>query len=253
MNSIYGRLVFGVSAVLFGVICLMWHDFDTWQSVFRILAMPGGHIVGNLLMIALIVGGIAIVIPATIGVGARILAVVFGLFAITCIVGVFTHPKMFAEYDTVAEQLSMLSGAIAVISTTAAIASRTATLRLIARLGYGISLVSFMLAQIIYYGDTAPLVPKWLPPSQAFWAWTTTVAFGLAAVAVLLNIRARLALGLTAFMLAVFGLVVWVPALIAKPGSHNDWSEFTLNALIMGAAWLVAAVAGNDARARLSV
>lgn len=29
----YGRRIFGISAVLFSVIALMWHDSDTWQSL----------------------------------------------------------------------------------------------------------------------------------------------------------------------------------------------------------------------------
>jgi hypothetical protein len=30
-TALYGRIVFGASAVLFGVIALMWYDSDTWQ------------------------------------------------------------------------------------------------------------------------------------------------------------------------------------------------------------------------------
>jgi hypothetical protein len=50
-------------------------------------------------------------------------------------------------------------------------------------------------------------------------------------------------------MLAGFGLIVWVPMLISKPQSHNNWSEFTLNTLIMSAAWLtITAVRKTSAR-----
>jgi hypothetical protein len=45
-------------------------------------------------------------------------------------------------------------------------------------------------------------------------------------------------------MLAVFGVMVWVPALIAHPESHNNWSEFAFNALIMTAAWVTANAIG---------
>jgi hypothetical protein len=246
-STSYGRIVFGVSAAMLGVICLMWHDFDTWQSIFRILSLPFGSAIGDVLMVALIAGGLFLVVPAAVRAGATILVVLFAIFAIACIVGIVTHPKLFIEYDTLFEQISMLSGALAIVAATAGVSARTATLNLVARIGYGLSLVSFMLAQIIYYGDTAPLVPKWLPPNQAFWAWATTAAFGLAAIAVLLNIRARLALALTGLMLAAFGLLVWVPALIAKPQSHNNWSEFAFNALIMSAAWVTMSAAGKPA------
>ncbi|HEY1428080.1 MAG TPA: hypothetical protein VGF18_00775 [Candidatus Tumulicola sp.] len=248
-STSYGRIVFGIFTALFGAICLMWHDFDTWQSIFRILSLPFGAVVGDVLMVALIAGGLFLLVPVAVRAGARILIALFAIFAIACVVGIFSHPKMFAEYDTLLEQVSMLSGALAIAATAESVSSRAAMLNLVARIGYGLSLVSFMLAQIIYYGDTAPLVPKWLPPNEAFWAWATTVAFGLAAVAVLLDIRARLALGLTALMLAMFGLIVWVPALIAHP-THNNWSEFSLNAIIGAAAWVTMNAAGSGRRAR---
>jgi hypothetical protein len=42
------------------------------------------------------------------------------------------------------------------------------------------------------------------------------------------------------FMLALFGVLVWIPRLIAHPEAHLNWSEFGLNFLITGAAWMVA-------------
>lgn len=33
---LYGRIVFGASAVLFGSIALMGHDSDTWQTLRQI-------------------------------------------------------------------------------------------------------------------------------------------------------------------------------------------------------------------------
>jgi hypothetical protein len=247
-----GRVAFGASAVLFGVLTLMWHDFDTWQSLFRILRWPAGTVIGDALMLALIAGGILVAIPRGVHIGSRILVALFALFTIVCIFGIVKAPKIFGEYDGVFEQVAMLSAAISIVAATLLDSSRSARLLTFARIGYGVSLISFMLAQIIYFGMTTPLVPKWLPPNQTFWAWATTVAFGLAAVGVLLNIRARLALGLTALMLAVFGLVVWVPALIAHPESHNNWSEFAFNALIMAAAWVTASAVGRSAK-RLTI
>jgi len=43
------------------------------------------------------------------------------------------------------------------------------------------------------------------------WAILTTIAFALAAVATLINRQARLAIRLMALMLALFGVLVWIP------------------------------------------
>jgi hypothetical protein len=73
-----------------------------------------------------------------------------------------------------------------------------------------------------------------------FWAILTTVSFGLAAIAILMNRQARLAMHLMVLMLALFGVMVWVPLLIAHPKAHFNWSECALTFLITGAAWVVA-------------
>jgi hypothetical protein len=86
---------------------------------------------------------------------------------------------------------------------------------------------------------TADLVPKWIPPSQSFWAILTTIAFALAAISILINRQARLALGLMTLMLALFGVLVWIPRLIAHPEAHGNWSESGLTFLITGAVWMV--------------
>jgi hypothetical protein len=110
----------------------------------------------------------------------------------------------------------------------------------VARLGLGISAISFALMQALLLRDTASLVPKWIPPSQMFWAVLTTIAFALAAIAILINRQARLATCLMTLMLGLFGVLVWIPRLFAHPESHGTWSEFALTVLIAGAAFMVA-------------
>jgi hypothetical protein len=95
-------------------------------------------------------------------------------------------------------------------------------------------------SQILYLPETADLVPKWIPPNQTFWAILTTIAFALVAISILINSRARLAIRLMTLMLALFGVLVWVPRLIAHPEAHLNWSEFGLTFVITGAVWMVA-------------
>src|SRR5579859_7759235 len=57
-TAFYGRIVFGASAVLFGVIALTWHDSDTWQNLQQIWRLPFGALIGGCLMAALIAGGV---------------------------------------------------------------------------------------------------------------------------------------------------------------------------------------------------
>jgi hypothetical protein len=239
-TALYGRIVFGASAVLFGVIALMWYDSDTWQALRQIWSLPLGAIIGGCLMTAQIAGGIGIQYPRTVRLASVVLGVVYLLFSLACIPGIIAAPAIYAPYGSFFEQFSLLCGAIALCAATEANAARALVFGRMARLGLGACAISFTLSQTLYLHVTAGLVPKWIPPSQIFWAILTTIAFALAAIAILINRQARLAIRLMTLMLTLFGVVVWIPRLIARPEAHLNWSEFALTFLITGAAWMVA-------------
>jgi hypothetical protein len=236
----YGRMVFGASAVLFGVIALLWHDPETWQECHYVWNLPLGMAIGVCLMAAQAAGGIGVQFRRTTRLASIVLAVVYLVFSLLCIPSIVAAPKVYGQYAAFFEQLSLLSGAIALCAATEVRESRALAFGKMARLGMGACTISFTLAQIVYLRETAALVPKWIPPNQMFWAVLTTIAFALAAIAILIDLQALLALHLMTLMLALFGLLVWVPRLIAHPKAHGNWSEFALTFLITGAAWMVA-------------
>lgn len=230
----YGRIVFALSAVLFGIIGLMWHDADTWQA----LPYAKQPIVADVLALAQIAGGAAILFGRTARWSAIVLGAVYALFTLAYVPPTIAKPA--AGFVNLFEFLSLVCGALAAYAAIEPAAARSAALGRAARIGLGICTVSFALAQILYPKITASLVPTWILPNQIFWVWFTTLAFVLAAIAMLINVQAQLATRLMTVMLALFGLLVWVPALITQPQAHGNWSEFALNFLITGAAGLVA-------------
>ena len=242
MKSSYGRIVFGASAVLFGVIALMWYDSDTWQSLSQIWSLPFGTIIGGCLMIVQIAGGIGIEYPRTARLASMVLGIVYLLFSLACIPGIIAAPTIYVHYGSFFEQFCALCGAIALYAATETNEAWAVAFGRVARLGLGVCAISFTLSQILYFSVTADLVPKWIPPNQTFWAILTTIAFALAATAILINRQARLAIRLMTLMLALFGVLVWVPRLIAHPEAHLNWSEFGLTFLITGAVWMLADV-----------
>ena len=218
----------------------MWHDADTWQTLRQIWSLPAGAIVGACLMLTQIAGGIGIQHPKTAHLASAVLSIVYLFFSLACIPGVIAAPAMYAHYGSFFEQFSLLCGAVALYAATDVSAPRAALFGRLARLGFGVCAISFTLAQIFYLRFTAELVPRWIPPNQMLWAILTTIAFALAALAMLINRQARLAAGLMTLMLALFGALVWIPRLVAHPEAHGNWSEFCLTLLIAGAAWMVA-------------
>jgi hypothetical protein len=239
-TALYGRIVFGASAVLFGVIALMWYDSDTWQTLRQIWSLPFGTIIGGSLMIVQIAGGIGMQHPRTAHLASIVLIVTYSLFSLACVPGIIAAPATYVHYGSFFEQFSLLCGAIALYAATEGNAARAAAFGRAARLGLGVCAISFTLSQILYLPATADLVPKWMPPNQTFWAILTTIAFGLAAISILIHRHARLAIRLMTLMLALFGVLVWIPRLIAHPEAHLNWSETCLTFLITGAVWMVA-------------
>src|SRR6266849_3746240 len=214
-GSNLGRHVYGVAALAFGLITLAWHDYNGWHQP-RYLVYAAAA--------ALIFGGAAIQFRRTAKAGAVVLSVVYLVFALRCVPGIVAAPRIYNSWGNFFEQFSLVTGAAILYARWSSAWSRE-TLNRIGRILLGICTASFTLEQAFYLGPTASLVPKWLPPSQMFWAVTTTVLFALAAVALLANRMALLTARLLTMMLVIFGLLVWIPLLHSDPRNHTNWSE----------------------------
>ena len=97
---------------------------------------------------------------------------------------------------------------------------------------------------------TAPLVPRWLPPTQEFWGYATGVGHIAAGIAILTGVQARLAAILLTAMYASFTLLVHGPMLVADHSSRLIWSENALNIALIGVAWVVADSLARSRRIR---
>ena len=234
-SSNLGRHVFGVAGLAFGLIMLAWHEYNDWHPPLYIVYAAAA---------ALIFGGAAIEFSRTAKTGAGVLGAVYLVFALQCVPRIVTTPQIYNSWGNFFEQLSLVTGAAIVYARPSSAWSRE-TLHRIGRILLGICAASFTVEQAIYLDATAKLVPKWVPPSQMFWAVTTTVLLALAAVALLTNRMALLATRLLTMMLVIFGLLVWVPLLLSDPHNHTNWSENAETFAIAGAAWILADILGE--------
>jgi len=225
-----GRHLFGVAAFAFGLITMAWHDYNGWHHPLYLVYAAAA---------ALMFGGATIQFPKTAKAGAVVLAAVFLVFAAQCVPGILAAPKIYNSWGNFFEQFSLVTGAALVYARFSSAWSQETRNR-IGRILLSICTASFTLEQAFYLAPTATLVPKWLPPSQMFWAIATTVFFALAALALLTNRMALLAARLLTMMLVLFGLIVWIPLLLSAPRSHTNWSETVETFAIAGVAWLLA-------------
>jgi hypothetical protein len=235
-GSNLGRHVFGVAALASGLITLVWHDYNEWHQVRTIVYAAAA---------AQIFGGAAIQFHRTAKTGAAVLGAAYLVFVLLGVPGIVAAPRIYNSWGNFFEQFSLVCGAAIVCARLLSAWSRE-TLNRIGGILLGICATSFALEQSFYLNATANLVPKWVPPSQMFWAVTTTVFFALAAVALLANRIALLATRLLTLMLVSFGLLVWVPLLVSDPHNHTNWDETAETFAIAGAAWILADLLGEN-------
>jgi hypothetical protein len=235
LDSNLGRRVFGLAALAFGVISLAWHDSNDSHPLRYVVYAASA---------ALIFGGGAIQFGRTAKTGTAVLSVAYLVFVLLCVPGIVAAPKIYSSWGNFFEQFSLLTGATMAYARLSSARSRE-TLNRIGRILLGVCVASFTLEQAFYLDATAHLVPKWVPPSQMFWAVTTTVLFALAAVALLTNRMALLATRLLTMMLVSFGLLLWVPLVLSNPHSHTNWSENAETFEIAGAVWILADLLGE--------
>jgi len=241
-----GRHVYGLAAVLFGLVALAWHDFNIWQQI-RVLGDLNHRGVPLYIYATVeLMGGIAIQWRKTARAGAAILGAISFVFALLWVPFIAAKPQVYDLWGNFFEQFSLVSGALIVYATVDR--SDTKQCAMLARIGYfcfGLCVISFTLEQLFYLSGTASFVPKWIPPGQMFWAITTTIAFALAALALFSGVWDLLASRLLTAMIIGFGLLIWLPAPFVDPHKQINWAGNAENLAIAGAAWIVADYLGQ--------
>ncbi len=190
-----------------------------------------------------VVAGAAVEWRRTAAWGAAALTAYYAFIVVILMNGrvALAHYAEYGTYEGAAEQLAIAAAGLIVYATNARIdAARAARLTRLGQLAFAVCALIFGGAHFFYMNMTAPLVPKWLPPTQEFWAYATGLGHIAAGVAILTGVQSRLAAILLTAMYASFTVLVHVPMLLGDPSSHWFWAENALNLALIGAAWVVA-------------
>lgn len=226
-----------------GVVGLIYGDFaGVWQAVPP--SMPGRQMLAYASAALMLACGIGLLSKRTETPAARVLFPYWALLVLLLKTpAVVQAPLVEAGWQSTSEIVVLLAGAW-VLSTADKRAVR------IAQLVFGGALIPFGLSHFVYLGQTAPLVPAWLP-FHTGWAYATGAAHIAAGGGVLLGLYPRLAATMEAAMLSAFTGLVWIPAILAAPTAQGVWSEFTISWAISAGAWVVASSITNQGGERL--
>jgi uncharacterized membrane protein len=234
-----GVRVYAASAVVLGLVGLVWVDFAAvWQPVPA--ELPGRAAFAILTALAFIASGIGLLRRRSADVSASALALLYFLFAILWLPRVAAHPSSLGTWNGVFEQLALVAAAVTYCASIAGPSQNAERLHRLARLLFGVCLLSFGATHFYALKETANMVPKWLPPSSRFWAAATGVFHIAAGLAILSNRHAVLASRLFTAMLITFGVLVWAPRLFSNAHVHQVWAGNAVNFTLIGAAWVMA-------------
>jgi uncharacterized membrane protein len=237
----FGWRVYALGVLAIGLASLVFREFDPGQPLpdnFPV-RVPLACATGALTVVA----AAAVEWRRTVAWGAAALAVYYTLFVVILMNGrlLLTDYAIYVTYENIAMQVAIAVAALIIFANAAKI-DRALAVRLtrLAQLAFGVCALIFGGAHFVYMNMTAPMVPKWLPPSQIFWGYLTGVCFVAAGLAILTGIKARLAAILLTVMLASFGLLANLPILLADHASHFNWTESAVNLAVVGASWVLA-------------
>ncbi|HZL00911.1 MAG TPA: DoxX family membrane protein [Caulobacteraceae bacterium] len=236
-----GWRLFGLGVMALAMVSLAWGDFDPGQPVPK--AFPDRTALAYAAAVFMLVAGAAMEWRRTAARAAAALTAYWILIVVVLMNGAvaLAHSGEYGAYSGGAEQLAIAAAGLIVYAANARIdGPLAARLTRLGQLAFGICALLFGGAHFFYMNMTVPLVPKWLPPGQVFWAYATGVGHIAAGLAILTGVRARLAAILLTAMYAAFTPLVHLPMLMADPSSHFIWSENALNIALTGAAWVVA-------------
>ena len=245
----FGARVYGLGVIAMAMLCLAWGDFDPGQPVPK--HFPARTALAYAVAVFMLMAGAAVVWRRTAAWGAAALAVYYTQIVVVLMdgPGLVTHYAVYGTYEHVAEQFAIAAAGLIVYAANAGIdAGLAARLTRLGQVAFGICALIFGGAHFAYMNLTAPLVPRWLPPTQEFWAYATGIAQIAAGLAILTGVQSRLATLLLTAMYASFTPLVHLPMLLADPSSHWTWSENALNVALTGVAWVVADSLAHDRR-----
>jgi uncharacterized membrane protein YphA (DoxX/SURF4 family) len=236
-----GWRVYGLGIMAMALVCLAWGDFDPGQPVPK--SFPYRTALAYAAAAFMLVAGAAVEWRRTATWGAAALTAYFALVVVILMngPGLVAHLAVYGSYSNLAAQVAIAAGGLIVYASNADIdAALAARLTRMGQIVFGVCALLFGGAHFFYMNMTAPLVPKWLPPSGEFWGYATGVGHIAAGIAILTGVQARLAAILLTAMYVSFTVLVHIPMLLADPSSHWIWSENAVNIALIGVAWVVA-------------
>lgn len=241
---------FALGLIGLGVLALVSGDFAlVWQPVPD--SLPARSVFAYASGLLMLFGGIGLFFHFTTAWSARLLFPYLFLWPLLKIPALVVAPRMEAVWLGFGEIAVLFAGGWAVFALCAQIRPDTMLGSLsgergvqLATMLFGIALIPIGLSHIIYTHQTVGLIPAWLPFRTGL-AYITGAGQILCGLAVLFSFFPRIAALTEAGMVALFAVLVWLPAILTSPKSRLPWTAFFITWFFAASAWVVSHVASS--------
>ena len=225
-----GNRSFAATMVALGILGFVYGDFAmVWQEVPN--WVPGRELLAYLCAAIMLLCGVGLMLPRT----ARLASGVLLLYLVLWLL-LLRVPKVLAAPGVVVAWSGCGETAIYVAAGWVLFGGIRG-----ASLLYGLALIPCGLAHFAYAKETAEFIPEAWIPWHLGWTYFTGTAFLAAAIAILSRARpAALAATLSAVMMGVFTVMVWIPRVWGAPHERLQWTGLLISSALAAAGWAVA-------------
>jgi uncharacterized membrane protein len=233
-----GMIGLGVLGLIYGDFALVWQPVAAW--------VPGRTALAYCAGVVMLLGGFGLLFTATMRWAVRLLFIYCIVWALLKVPALIVAPQIEGVWLGFGELAVLLAGGWTLFALLGGV-GEASVWRFVAgengvreaRYFFAVFLIPIGLSHIMYVKETMALIPKWLP-SPIFWAYLTGAGQMACGLGVLFGILPRIAGLIEAGMISLFGLLVWLPRVVAAPKVRLSWTAFFITWVIAAAAWVVA-------------
>ena len=211
-----GRIFYGIAITAMGILTIYYRRLPYMMipSKHRWLSdhVLWIYISGGLLLLA----GICIVFEKKLKQVALLLGalllLIFLFYFIPYELMVSPDYKHFGDWENAAKELSLAGGALVLAG------------RRVAPLGvalFALTIISYSIDHFLYAKEAVGYVPSWIP-NHIFWLYFTGAALFCSGIAILLNIKRRLAATLLGIMILIWVVILHIPYALSAPLASNE-------------------------------
>jgi uncharacterized membrane protein YphA (DoxX/SURF4 family) len=250
-----GRGLFAIAGAGIAILSVTYSDFaPIWKPALAWLPLREYWVYGSALIVLAASAGLCF--SRTALMSALTIGAYQAVWAVIGIPPILAKPLSLGAWYGFCEGLTSLVGAwilyamlrLQMRRSEKPIASARAVR--VAQVLFGLTCVFYGWSHFAYADYTASMVPAWQSSRLGF-AYLTGLGHIAAGIGIVVGILPRLAATLEAIMVSLFGLLVWVPSLLAQSPpkwagtAQNQWSELLVTLLLAASAWVVAASLQN--------